>query len=83
MKVKPDRKVVQTEVTRQEYELLQKASHERGVSIKEGAREAIKEWTRQQIPLAEDPFFNLKPVDFGVKTDSSKIEKLLYGGRHK
>jgi len=83
MKSKPDRKVVQTEVTRQEYELLQKASDKKGVTIKEGVREAIKEWAREQIPLTEDPFFNLKPIDFGVKTDSSKIEKLLYSGKHK
>jgi len=29
--------------------------------------------------MVEDPFLNLKPVDFGVKTNAEEIEKVFYG----
>jgi len=29
--------------------------------------------------MVEDPFLNLKPVDYGVKTNAEEIEKVLYG----
>ena len=72
-------KVVQTELEKREYELLQKIVEKKGTTIKSGLREAIQQWISTQIPVKEDPLFKLKPVKTGVKTDSSQLDKLLYG----
>jgi len=70
--------VVQTELVEQEYELLQKVAEKRGVTIKHSLREAVQQWIGTQVPITEDPLFKIKPVRTGVKTDSSKLDKLLY-----
>lgn len=77
----PRGKVVQTELVRQDYELFQKVAEKRGLTIKQGIREAIQQWVRTQIAVAEDPLFKIKPEKTGVKTDSSKLDKLLYEGK--
>jgi len=73
------KKVVQTELVEQEYELLQKVAEKRGVTIKHGLREAVQQWVGTQIPITEDPLFKIEPVKTGIRTDSSKLDKLLYG----
>lgn len=74
-------KVVQTELVKREYEIFQKVVEKRRLTIKEGLREAVQQWVSTQIAVAEDPLFKLKPMRTGVKTDSSKLDKLLYEGR--
>jgi len=73
------KKVVQTELIQEEYDLLQRVAEKRGVTIKHGLREAVQQWISAQIPINEDPLFKIEPVKTGVKTDSSKLDKLLYG----
>ena len=73
------RKVVQTELEAAEYELLKKTVEKRGISLKKGLREAVNQWVTTQIPVSEDPLFKVKPVKTGVETDSSKLDKTLYG----
>ncbi|MEM2849673.1 MAG: hypothetical protein QXI36_05295 [Candidatus Bathyarchaeia archaeon] len=77
----PEKKVVQTELEEKEYEILRKVIEEKGLTIKQGLREAIRQWVAMQTSLEEDPLFNVKPVKTGVKTDSSKLDEALYGGR--
>jgi len=74
-------KVVQTELVKREYELLQEVVEKRGLTIKQGLREAVQQWVRTQIPVADDPLFKVKPVKTGMKTNSSKLDKLLYEGK--
>lgn len=71
-------KNVQTELPEEEYRLLVKAAKEKNITIKEGVREAVRQWIETSIPLSEDPLFRLKPVQTGVKTDSSKLDDELY-----
>ena len=71
-------KNVQTELPEEEYRLLVKAAKEKNITIKEGVREAVRQWIETSIPLSEDPLFGLKPVQTGVKTDSSKLDEDLY-----
>ena len=73
------RKVVQTELEEAEYELLKKTVEKRGISLKKGLREAVNQWVTTQIPVSEDPLFKIKPVKTGIKTDSSSLDKSLYG----
>ena len=72
------KKVAQTELIEQEYELLKRIAEKRGITIKHGLREAVQQWVRTQIPITEDPLFKVKPVRTGVKTDSSKLGRPLY-----
>jgi len=76
---KMSRKVVQTELEDSEYELLKKTVEKRGITIKRGVKEAVHQWVTTQMPVGEDPLFNIEPVKTGVKTDSSKLDKPLYG----
>lgn len=69
------KKVVQTDLDDNEYRLLKETVEKRGLTIKSGLRDAIRQWVRTQIPVAEDPIFKLKPVSTGVRTDSSKLDK--------
>jgi len=77
------KKVVQTELVEQEYELLRKIAAERGITIKVGLREAVQQWVRANIPIEEDPLFKVKPKKTGVVTDSSRLDKVLYRGGSK
>ena len=72
------RKVVQTELEMKEYEALRRVVERRGLTIKQGLREAIQQWIATQISLEEDPLFKVKPVKTGVKTDSSNLDRALY-----
>lgn len=74
-------KVVQTELVKREYEIFQKVVEKRKLTIKEGLREAIQQWVSTQIAVTEDPLFKVKPAKTGIKTNSSKHDKLLYEGR--
>jgi hypothetical protein len=74
-----DQKNVQTELPEEEYRLLVKTAKEKNITIKQGVREAVRQWIETSIPLAEDPLFELKPVKTGVRTDSSKLDEELYG----
>lgn len=47
--------------------------------IKKIVGEAVEDWLIWNEGMVEDPFLNLKPVDFGVKTNAEVIEKVLYG----
>ena len=75
------KKVVQTELVDQEYDLLQRVAAKRGITIKHGLREAVQQWVRTQIPMSEDPLLKVEPIKTGVRTDSSKLDRLLYGER--
>ena len=72
-------KNVQTELPEEEYRLLVKTAKENNLTIKEGVREAVRQWIETKIPLSEDPLFGLKPVKTGVRTDSSRLDEELYG----
>jgi len=72
-------KVVQTELSRSEYERLREVSTRKQISLKEALRQAIEEWVRQQTPMDADALFSLEPKDTGVETDSGSIDKELYG----
>jgi len=72
-------KVVQTELVEREYEIFQKVVEKKGLTIKEGLREAVQQWVSIQIGVSEDPLFKVEPVKTGVKTDSSRLDRVLYG----
>ncbi|RLG79099.1 MAG: hypothetical protein DRO40_13230 [Thermoprotei archaeon] len=73
------KKVVQTELEEKEYKAFKRVVEKRGLTIKQGLREAIWQWISMHTPLEDDPLFKVKPVKTGVKTDSSNLDRALYG----
>ncbi len=74
-------KTVQTELAEREYEFLVKVAKKKKLTIKQGLREAVQHWISTQIAIDEDPLFSIEPVETRVKTDSSRLDKTLYGER--
>ncbi len=72
------KKVVQTELGEDEYEVLSAVARREGITIKEAARRALLEWSMMGIDLTQDPLFRLKPVRFREKIRSSEIDRFLY-----
>ena len=75
------RKVVQTDLDDDEYRLLREVVEKRGITLKSGLREAVRQWVSTQIPVSEDPLFRVEPVKTGVKTDASNLDRHLYRER--
>ena len=71
-------KVVQTELGEREYDLLSEVAKKEGLTIKEGARRALLDWSTSRMDLKDDPLFRLKPVRFKQKINSSEIDRFLY-----
>jgi hypothetical protein len=72
------KKVVQTELGEQEYDLLSEVAEKEGLTIKEAARRALLEWSMSGVELKDDPLFKLKPVRFKKKIKCSEIDRFLY-----
>ena len=70
--------MVQTELGRQEYDLLSEVAKKEGLTIKQAARLALLDWSTSRMDLKNDPLFRLKPVRFKQKINSSEIDRLLY-----
>jgi len=73
------KKVVQTELVDEEYRLLREAVAKRGMTIKGGVREAVRQWIGTQIPVGEDPLFKVEAVRTGVETNAADLDRQLYG----
>jgi len=71
-------KVVQTKVSEELHKKLLEIAKREGKSLKKVLREALEEWVIWRYGLESDTFINSKPLDFGVKTDSSNIEEYIY-----
>ncbi len=72
------KKVVQTELGEDEYQVLSSVAKREGLTIKEAARRALLEWSISGVDLKQDPLFRLKPVKFREKIRSSEIDRFLY-----
>ena len=76
------KKVVQTELEVESYNILKEVVKKKGISIKEGLRQAIEDWTLRESNLNIDPFFDTSNVIKGRKvTDGTGIDQTLYGGK--
>ncbi len=74
-------KVVQTELSQEEYDLLVSAAKEKRLSIKEAAKRAIVEWGLSTVDLSRDPLLRLKPTKFKTSIRADRIEEFLYRGK--
>jgi hypothetical protein len=78
------RKVVQTELETESYNILKHVVKKKGMSIKDGVRQAVKDWTLRESDMKDDPFFDTSNVIKGKKvTDAATIDDSLYRGKKK
>lgn len=74
------RKVVQTELDPRLYEFVLRTARSKGLTLKEAAREALRRWASSEGDLSWDPLFDLsRTFRAGKRTDSSKVDEVLYG----
>ena len=74
------KRVVQTEVTLEVYEFVARTAKAKGLSLKEAAREALREWATREGDLRWDPLFDPGwGFKVGEKTDASKVDEVIYG----
>jgi hypothetical protein len=71
-------KIVQTSISEEEYEALKKILNKKGMSVKEGVREAIRAWLVENTDFSEDPFVKLEPVEFKLDVECTDHDKILY-----
>jgi len=48
---------------------------------KEAARKTLSAWSISELDLRQDPLFQLKPVRFKKKIQTSEIDSILYGSK--
>ncbi len=78
------KKVVQTEIGTESYSILKEVVKKKGMSIKDGLRQAIKDWTLRESDMNNDPFFDTTNVIKGRKvTDAARVDETLYGRKSK
>lgn len=77
-------KVIQTEVEPEVYEFIAKTAAAKGLTLKEAARQAIREWAAREGDLSWDPLFDLsKTFPSAHPTDASKVDEVLYRRRRR
>jgi len=72
-------KVIQTTVSEELHKKIVEIAKRENKSIKEIVREALEQWVIWKSGMEDDAFLSSEPVDFGVETDSSRLEDLIYG----
>jgi hypothetical protein len=76
------KKIIRTELDVKSYDILKDIVKKKGMSIKEGVRQAVKDWTLRESDLNIDPFFDMSKVIMGrTVTDPTRIDQTLYRGR--
>lgn len=72
-------KVVQTELSEEEYRLLKERLEKEGMSVKEGVRRTILEaLDRETAVSSDDPFFQDRSAGSGKKNVGEKHDNYLY-----
>ena len=81
MAMSSDAKVVQTELSAEEYEQLRRVAEQEEKSLKELLREAATEYTRSHSELdPDDPLFRYEPSGTTGETVSAReADDYLYG----
>jgi hypothetical protein len=74
------KRVVRPEIATEFYEFVVRTAKAKGLTLREAARKALREWGTREGDPSWDPLFD---PDWGFKggrkTDSSKVDEVLYG----
>lgn len=81
MAMSTDEKVVQTTLSREEYERLRRIADAEGQSLKETLRSAASEYVRARAtPTPDDPFFAYEAEgSSGEDVSATEVDEYLYG----
>ena len=69
------RRIIRTDLPYDEYVQLKKLVEKKRITMEMGVREAIRQWILANLQFSEDPLLEIKPVETGVKTNSSNLDK--------
>ena len=76
-----EKKVVQTTLTRDEYDLLTEALSKKGLNIQDGLRKAVLAMVDSNFEIdPNDPFFKTKVAGRGPRDLSGSHDRYLYQG---
>ncbi|MFQ5820064.1 MAG: hypothetical protein ACE5I5_08770 [Candidatus Heimdallarchaeota archaeon] len=74
-------KIVQTDLNDEEYQMFVDFLEKKKLTIKEGLREAIRLFLRQELDFKNDPFFkSLMEAQSGRTDVSEQHDRYLYAG---
>ena len=78
------KRVIQTEVDEKVYRFVVKTAEAKGLTLKEAARQALREWAAREGDLSWDPLFDPKwGGKAGKATDASKVDEVVYRRRRR
>lgn len=73
-----DSKVVQTDLTDDEYERFHAVVEDEDLTVKEGVRRAIREYADSHMRYnPDDPIFNVEPHEGGEAFDAGETDEVL------
>jgi len=73
------KKIVQTILSEDEYRRLAETVKKLDVSIREAVKEAVLKWAEEKSGIEPtDPIFNLKPISYGDRMASTKVDETVY-----
>ena len=76
----PKKKNVQTTLSEETYQKLLNIAKKNDLTLKQTLQHAINQFIDLNAGInPQDPIFNLKPVSYGSKEVSEKIDSILYG----
>ena len=74
------KKNVQTTLPEETYQKLVRLAKKNDLTLKQIVQDAIDQFIDLNSGInSQDPIFNLKPVPYGSKDVSEKIDSILYG----
>ncbi len=68
-------RTIKVTLTEHEHRQLTEIARRKNMTLSEAVHEAVKDWIRAQSKFQDDPLFMIKPVDPGIDTDSSSLDK--------
>ncbi len=81
MSMSNDKKVVQTELSAEEYQVLAQIAKSRKLTIKQATKEALNEWALSKSDFSEDPLLKIHPIKFKVKVRADRLDEFMYHHR--
>ena len=72
------KKVVQTELSAEEYQVLTQTAKSHKLTIKQAVKEALSEWALSRADFSEDPLLKIRPIKFKVKIRADRLDEFMY-----
>ena len=68
-------RIIKVTLTEHEQRQLTEIARRKNMTHSDAVHEAVKSWIRSYSKFLSDPLFMIKPVDTGIETDSSSLDR--------